>query len=194
MSSRRSLLAGPCHPRKFLKLVCPISSGSGPVRMGREDPVPVSCDIPPLLLGISAPGNPPPLGVAGGGGRGHQRTGSCCTGCPHPAGLGRVTLFPSREMPKACPCQSRYTWPRGLTSHCVGRPALVVMAAGMGSPKRCSASPGWGVRKLCFCCGGGWGVVVLPGAFPPREAIGGRWDRRALIWTISPHRLSDCLY
>ena len=62
VSSRRSLPAGLCHPRKFLKLVCHISSCLGPAGMGREDLVPASCDIPSLLLGISAPGNPPPPG------------------------------------------------------------------------------------------------------------------------------------
>ena len=37
-------------------------------------------------------------------------------------------------------------------------------------------------------------MVALPGAFPPKEATGGRWDGRARIWNISAHRLSDCLY
>ena len=82
VSSRRSLLAGPRRPRKFLKLVCPISSSSGPVGVGREDPVPASCDLPPLLLGISAPGNPPNPG--GEEGMGTKQLGAATQAVPSP--------------------------------------------------------------------------------------------------------------
>lgn len=104
VSSRRSLLAGPCRPRKFLKLVCLISSSSGPVGVEREDPVPASCDLPPLLLGISAPGNPPNPG--GEEGMGTKQLGAATQAVPSPPaptllGLDRSIFFHSQR------CQRR---------------------------------------------------------------------------------------